>query len=72
MIHVLCCVLDNMGDFESFTKRFTFLAIINGTLSVDTFFFLSGFLVAYMTLKHLKKGNGRINWFLYYFHRFWR
>ena len=32
----------------------------------------SGFLVTYLTLKELAKTNGRVNWFLFYFHRFWR
>jgi peptidoglycan/LPS O-acetylase OafA/YrhL len=39
--------------------------------SVDSFFWLSGFLVAWLTLTELKTKK-RINWFLYYFHRIWR
>ena len=37
-----------------------------------SFFIFSGFLVTYLTLKELAKTNGRVNWFLFYFHRFWR
>ncbi|XP_077994444.1 nose resistant to fluoxetine protein 6-like [Glandiceps talaboti] len=51
--------------------RFTFQAILNATFSVDTFFFLSGLLVTYLTLRELMEGR-KINWFLFYFHRFWR
>ena len=52
-------------------KRFTFQAIANGTFSVDTFFFLSGLLVAYLTLKELNQ-KGKMNWWYYLFHRYWR
>ena len=52
-------------------KRFTFQAIANGTFSVDTFFFLSGLLVAYLTLKELSQ-KGRMNWLYYFLHRYWR
>ncbi|CAC5409716.1 unnamed protein product [Mytilus coruscus] len=32
----------------------------------------SGLLLTYLTLKQMKKSKGKINWFLFYFHRFWR
>lgn len=51
--------------------RFSFQAILNGTYSVDTFFFLSGFLVAFLALKELSD-KGRINWPYYFLHRYWR
>ncbi|XP_038052246.1 uncharacterized protein LOC119724969 [Patiria miniata] len=53
-------------------QSFWFSAIIYSTVSVDTFFFLSGLLLTYLTLKHLQKANGRLNWFLFYLHRFIR
>ncbi|KAL4219415.1 hypothetical protein ACF0H5_021995 [Mactra antiquata] len=55
-------------------KRFTFQAIENATVSVDTFFTLSGLLVAYLSLKEMKKCGGprKFRWGLYYFHRYWR
>jgi peptidoglycan/LPS O-acetylase OafA/YrhL len=34
---------------------------MNGTYSVDTFFFMSGLLVAYVTMKKLKDDE-KINW----------
>ncbi|XP_067140919.1 nose resistant to fluoxetine protein 6-like [Centruroides vittatus] len=43
----------------------------NGTFAVDTFLFLSGFLMAYCTLKNIKK-TGKFNVFLFYFHRYIR
>uniref|UniRef100_K1PPP0 Nose resistant to fluoxetine protein 6 n=1 Tax=Magallana gigas TaxID=29159 RepID=K1PPP0_MAGGI len=53
--------------------RWTFQAVANALVSVDSFFALSGLLLAYLTLKEMKKGQGkfRINWFMFYFHRFW-
>ncbi|XP_071804835.1 nose resistant to fluoxetine protein 6-like [Asterias amurensis] len=51
---------------------FAFSFIINSTVSVDSFFMLSGLLLTYLTLKHMKKVNGKVNWFIFYFHRLWR
>ncbi|XP_078365902.1 O-acyltransferase like protein-like isoform X1 [Oculina patagonica] len=52
--------------------RFTFQTVGNATFSVDSFFFLSGLLVAYLSLRHMEKKNGQLPLFSYYFHRFWR
>lgn len=61
-----------LGYFGEATQRWTFQAISNATVSVDTFFLLSGLLVSFLTLREMKQRAGRINWFLFYFHRFWR
>ncbi|XP_071115590.1 O-acyltransferase like protein-like isoform X1 [Haliotis cracherodii] len=53
-------------------SRWTFHGILNALVSVDTFFTLSGLLVAYLAMKELKKGRGKLNWAMFYFHRFWR
>lgn len=55
-------------------QRWSFQAVVNAFVAVDSFFALSGLLLAYLTLKEMKKGQGkfRINWFMFYFHRFWR
>ncbi|XP_071543591.1 nose resistant to fluoxetine protein 6-like isoform X2 [Panulirus ornatus] len=45
--------------------------LLNATYSVDTFFFISGLLVAYGVLKEHTK-VGRVNWIMYYVHRFIR
>ncbi|KAK3087848.1 hypothetical protein FSP39_011445 [Pinctada imbricata] len=57
-----------------FLPRWTFQAIANAYVSVDSFFALSGLLLAYLTMKELeKKGSVRhFNWPMFYFHRFWR
>lgn len=52
-------------------KQFSFQPIVNGTYSVDTFFFLSGLLVAYLALKELAS-QGKLNWVYYFLHRYWR
>ncbi|XP_033118097.1 nose resistant to fluoxetine protein 6-like [Anneissia japonica] len=52
--------------------RFSFQVIVNATFSVDSFFFLSGLLVTYLTLNYMKKNNGRINWVMFYVHRYLR
>ncbi|KAL5006773.1 hypothetical protein ScPMuIL_015579 [Solemya velum] len=49
-----------------------FQAIVNAEVSVDSFFVMSGLLVAYLSLKEMKKRNGCLNLPLFYFHRFWR
>lgn len=43
-----------------------------GVISVDTFFFLSGLLVAWMRLKELQRHKGRINIVKMYLHRLFR
>ncbi|XP_068672762.1 nose resistant to fluoxetine protein 6-like isoform X1 [Montipora foliosa] len=53
-------------------NRFTAEAVVNSSLSVDTFFFLSGLLVAYIALRRMEKDNGKIQTFQFYFHRFYR
>ncbi|XP_033118022.1 nose resistant to fluoxetine protein 6-like [Anneissia japonica] len=53
-------------------SRFTFQAIGNATFSVDSFFFLSGLLVTYLTLKYLRNNNGKLNWVMFYVHRYLR
>ncbi|XP_052094567.1 O-acyltransferase like protein-like isoform X5 [Mytilus californianus] len=63
----------NIGTlYGALIKRKTFMAIINAEVSVDTFFALSGTLLTYVVLNQLKKQKGRLNWFMFYFHRFWR
>ncbi|XP_035828396.1 nose resistant to fluoxetine protein 6 [Aplysia californica] len=55
-----------------FLSRWTFDVVANALVSVDTFFTLSGFLTAYLAVKEMKKKSWKINWGLFYFHRFWR
>lgn len=48
------------------------MAIWNATFSVDTFFFLSGLLAAFVTLRKMENSMGRLSLFKFYFHRYWR
>lgn len=64
---------ENVGPYmQEFLKRWSSQAISNALVAVDSFFVLSGLLVSYLTLKELQKKNGKLNWFMFYFHRFWR
>ena len=47
------------------------MAVLNGSVSVDTFFVLSGALVAYNVLKELDKRQG-LNVPMLYIHRYLR
>lgn len=60
----------NNNVFVKNMMSFTFQAIGNATVSVDSFFLLSGMLVVYVGLKIMEKGN--MNWLHFYVHRFWR
>ncbi|GFR70558.1 nose resistant to fluoxetine protein 6-like [Elysia marginata] len=64
---------DNIGAYsQKALKRWSFQAIINATFSVDTFFVLSGLLVTYLTLCEMKRNAGKINWVMFYVHRYLR
>lgn len=52
--------------------RFSFQAIANAFFSVDSFFFLSGLLVSYLSFRQMDRAKGRLPLFKFYFHRFWR
>ncbi|XP_013404080.1 nose resistant to fluoxetine protein 6 [Lingula anatina] len=55
-------------------KRFSFTAVSNAYFSVDTFFLLSGVLVAYLFLRQLHRENGvkTRTMVMYYVHRYIR
>ncbi|KFM82164.1 Nose resistant to fluoxetine protein 6, partial [Stegodyphus mimosarum] len=44
----------------------------NGTFAVDTFYFISGLLVAYVSLKLMDKLGGNLNFLYFYAHRYFR
>ncbi len=46
--------------------------IINATVSVDTFFLMSGLLVSYLLLRELDRSGGKFNVALFYLHRYLR
>ena len=64
-------VVDNAAEAGKIVQRFSFQPILNGTYSVDSFFYLSGLLVAYLALKEIKE-KGRLSWPYYFIHRYWR
>lgn len=55
----------------SWTNQYLFQAIDNAMVSVDTFFLLSGLLVAYLSMKRYKKA-GNLSLFHFYIHRYLR
>ncbi|XP_020606704.1 nose resistant to fluoxetine protein 6-like [Orbicella faveolata] len=71
-IQTMATPLSNLLLAYDIIHRFTFQTVGNATFSVDSFFFLSGLLVAYLSLRRMEKKNGQLPLFKYYFHRFWR
>ena len=69
---VLTVGAQNLGDLKDILSRFTFQVINNGFFSVDSFFFLSGLLVAYLTLREMKRKKGSFPFLMYYLHRYLR
>ncbi|XP_076352170.1 nose resistant to fluoxetine protein 6-like [Tachypleus tridentatus] len=65
-------VFRNLKRSTVFPTEFGFQAISNGFVSVDTFFFVSGFLVVYTTLKSVKEVNGRFSIPVFLMHRYIR
>ncbi|CAF4855020.1 unnamed protein product [Rotaria sp. Silwood1] len=64
----------NIMDVLSWTRNIAFQLVINGALSVDTFFVLSGFLTAVLFVRQVEK-EGKLSFrlmFLYYIHRYIR
>lgn len=55
-----------------FITRWSFEVIGNGGYSVDTFFFLSGLLGAFLGLKEMRSRNGKINVLAMYGYRYLR
>src|SRR5689334_20609516 len=53
--------------YPDLIERWTFQFIMNGIFAVDSFFYLSGFLIGFFLLKELKeKGIKGINWAVFY------
>jgi len=52
--------------------KWEFETISNGEVSVDSFFLVSGLLVAYYLLRQLDRSRGRFNIILFYVHRYFR
>lgn len=64
---------DNLVDSAQFyTSHIGQLAVTNGTLAVDSFFFISGLLVTYIALRNMRSDNGKLNVPLMYLQRYLR
>ncbi|XP_046843105.1 nose resistant to fluoxetine protein 6-like [Xenia sp. Carnegie-2017] len=62
----------NPLDMEDAISRLSMMAVTNAYYSVDTFFFLSGLLLAYVCFQKMEKNDGKYNWLLFYVHRYVR
>ncbi|GIX95609.1 nose resistant to fluoxetine protein 6 [Caerostris extrusa] len=62
----------NMVDVTNLLNHWNFEIILGGGFSVDSFFVLSGFLVAYLYFKQCSKNGGKIPWLYFYIHRYIR
>ncbi|CAN7937025.1 unnamed protein product [Ixodes hexagonus] len=62
----------NANDLKVVPTDILSQGVANGTFTVDTFFFISGVLVVYVTLKLMVASGGKVNWFAFYTHRYWR
>lgn len=69
--YLLVPVMNPMKILE-FVDNFWYQILFQAPLAVDTFFFLAGFLSSYLMMSEIKKKNGKINFFMLIFHRFYR
>ncbi|XP_066267576.1 nose resistant to fluoxetine protein 6-like [Branchiostoma lanceolatum] len=66
---------DNLLQALETVPTFTYQAINNATVSVDSFFFLSGLLMSYLLIQQIQrtKEKGKsVPYGMVYFHRYWR
>ena len=64
--------INNNYIIRHYEPEFSFQPIVNGNFSVDSFFFMSGVLSAYLTLNQMQKKEGRFPVVTYYLHRYIR
>ncbi|XP_037077460.1 nose resistant to fluoxetine protein 6-like [Pollicipes pollicipes] len=62
----------NITTVYTYLGDVAFQAISNATVSVDSFFFLSGLLVAYIAIRSIEKSHGKLNIVMFYVHRYIR
>jgi peptidoglycan/LPS O-acetylase OafA/YrhL len=63
--------VSNVLDMLRLTDSFLFMLIPGGFFGVDTFFFLSSFLGAYLLILKFSGGK-KFTWGMIYFHRYYR
>ncbi|GIX86280.1 nose resistant to fluoxetine protein 6, partial [Caerostris extrusa] len=62
----------NTTEVTDLLNNWIFEVVLNGSFSVDSFFVLSGFLVAYLYFQQCSKNGGKIPWLYFYIHRYIR
>ncbi|XP_055842820.1 nose resistant to fluoxetine protein 6-like [Episyrphus balteatus] len=62
----------NVLDSIPWLKGFYSMIFINGTVAVDSFFFISGLLIAWLGFRDMDKTNGKLNIIMMYVHRYIR
>ncbi|XP_055912803.1 nose resistant to fluoxetine protein 6-like [Eupeodes corollae] len=70
--NILGAPVINYSDLSAWFYSWEFMPIINASMTVDTFFFMGGLLVAWIGFKELDKTNGKINVFMNIVHRYIR
>lgn len=65
-------MFQNPQQLQNAPKSVMSQLMANGTFSVDSFFFISGLLVAFIGLKGLHRSKGHFNFIYYYLHRYLR
>ncbi|GBM99423.1 Nose resistant to fluoxetine protein 6 [Araneus ventricosus] len=65
-------VVRNLTETIDYVDHWQFQVILNGFYSVDSFFLLSGFLVAYIFFQQVHKNDGKMPWIYFYIHRYIR
>ena len=71
-IQVAVLLKDPIKFITTIPQRFSFQAVMGGYFAVDSFFFLSGTLVAYLTLREMERKKGWFPFLTYYLHRYLR
>ncbi|XP_055913662.1 nose resistant to fluoxetine protein 6-like [Eupeodes corollae] len=62
----------NLIESVSWFKNVYSMIFINGTVAVDSFFFIGGLLVAWLGFREMDKTNGKLNIVMMYVHRYIR
>ncbi len=65
-------IYKNPTYYLDFVKNWLYLTLYGGSAAVDSFFVMSGLLVAYILLKEMDKNEGKFNAVYYYVHRYIR
>ncbi|XP_055915468.1 uncharacterized protein LOC129948480 [Eupeodes corollae] len=72
LMHIFIPTLNQIKSTTFFLENIWYMSYMNAGISVDTFFFMSGLLVAWTGFKELDKTNGKLNIVMMYVHRYIR